>query len=171
MCVSTIRISNTGARSSMKLSEWAQVAEIVGGAAIIASLIFVGMQVGENTRVVKMAADRAIDQQNVALNISVVESPDFAALLVRGELDRGSLTTAERARFDNYSLARFGAYENVVGNFSEGFISDEEYQVWARHFEYRFDKPGYKQLWIELRSGYFPAFRSWADERYGISDE
>ena len=155
----------------MKLKEWAQVAEIVGGAAIIASLLFVGIQVRENTQVVIMTSDLAIDQQNVALNISVVESPDFADLLVKGEADLGALTAAERARFDNYCFARFGAYENVVGNFGKGFISDEEYDIWARHFEDRFDKPGYRQFWVENRNGYFPQFRSWADERYGIGIE
>jgi hypothetical protein len=155
----------------MKLSEWAHVAEIVGGVAIIASLIFVGLQVKENTRVVIMTSDRAIDQQNVALNISVVESSDFADILVRGESDRSSLNPAERARFDNYCFARLGAYENVVGNFSEGLITDEEYEVWANHFEERFDKPGYKQFWVDHRNGYFAMFRSWADERYKIGDE
>ena len=155
----------------MKLSEWAHIAEVVGGMAIIASLIFVGMQVQENTRVVKVTSDRAIDQQNVALNISVIESSDFSDILVRGESDRASLTPAERARFDNYCFARFGAYENVVGNFSEGFITYEEYEVWAEHFGHRFDKPGYRQFWIEHRNGYFSAFRSWADEQYGVSDE
>ena len=98
----------------MKLSEWAQVAEIVGGAAIIASLVFVGIEVRENTFVVRAQSDRAIDQQNVALNIVVAENADFAEILVRGEVDRGSLDPAELARFDNYCLARFGAYENVV---------------------------------------------------------
>jgi len=46
----------------MKLSEWANVAEIFGGAAIIASLIFVGLEVRENTQVVKLTSDRALDQ-------------------------------------------------------------------------------------------------------------
>ncbi len=35
----------------LKLSEWASVAEIIGGLAIVASLLFVGLEVRENTRV------------------------------------------------------------------------------------------------------------------------
>lgn len=154
----------------MKLSEWAHIAEIVGGAAIIASLVFVGIEVRENTQVVRAQSDRAIDQQNVALNMVVTESSDFAEILVRGEADRGSLNPADLARFDNYCFARFGAYENVVGNFSDGYISSQEFDVWTIHFEDRFHKPGYRQFWIEHRHGYFPKFRAWADARYGITD-
>lgn len=153
----------------MKLSEWAHAAEIVGGAAIIASLIFVGLQVRENTQVVKLTSDRAIDQQNLALNVSVANNPDLADILVRGEMDRDSLTDTERARFDNYCFSRFGGYENVIGNFDQGFVPVEEYEVWSIHFKYRFDKPGYRQFWLEYRHGYFPIFRAWADEQYGVT--
>ena len=152
----------------MKLSEWAQIAEIVGGAAIIASLVFVGIEVRENTSVVRAQFDRAIDQQNVSLNIVVAENADFAEVLVRAEVDRDSLDPAELARFDNYCLARFGAYENVVGNFSEGFVSSQEFDIWTRHFEDRFSRPGYRQCWLNYRDGYFPRFRAWADARFNV---
>ncbi len=153
----------------MKLEKWALVAEIVGALAIVLSLIFVGLEIRDSTRVTTLTLDRVLDQQNLALNLAITNSADFAELLVRGELDRDGLNTAERARFDNYCFSRFGGYENVVANFAEGFVSDDEYNVWAEHFRYRFDKPGYRQFWIEYRSGYFSSFRAWADEQFGIA--
>ena len=153
----------------MKLSEWAHIAEIVAGAAIIASLIFVGFEIRENTQVAILTSDRALDQQNLALNLSITNSADFADVLVRAESDRDSLIAVERARFDHYCFSRFGAYENVVANFAAGFGSDDEFEVWAQHFRDRFDKPGYRQFWIDYRSGYFLDFRAWVDEQYGIT--
>ena len=152
----------------MKLSEWAHVAEVIGGLAIVASLIFVGLEVRENTQVTRLTMDRTIDQQSIALNLSIVQSADFADILVRGELDRDSLSPAELARFDNYCLSRFGSYENLVGDFDAGFIGDKAFQLWAEHFEFRFGKPGYHQFWIAHRNVYFESFRRWGDSRYGI---
>jgi hypothetical protein len=152
----------------MKLSEWANVAEIVGGAAIIASLIFVGLEVRENTQVVKLTSDRALDQQNLVLNTSVANNQDLAEILVKGESDRDSLSEVERARFDNYCFSRFGAFENVIGNYSEGFVADNEYNVWSVYFKHRLGKQGYRQFWIEYRDGFFPTFRAWADQQYGM---
>jgi hypothetical protein len=40
----------------MKLSEWASIAEIVGAAAVVVSLIYVGLQVQDSTRAVRSAA-------------------------------------------------------------------------------------------------------------------
>ncbi len=153
----------------MKLEKWALVAEIVGALAIVLSLIFVGLEIRDSTRVTTLNLDRVLDQQNLALNLAITNSADFAELLVRGESDRDGLNTAERARFDNYCLSRFGAYENIVDDFAAGFIADDDYDVWAGHFKYRFDKPGYRQFWIEYRSQYFASFRAWADEQFGIS--
>ena len=152
----------------MKLSEWAHIAEVTGAVAIVASLIFVGLEVQENTRVNRLTMDRTIDQQSIALNLLIAESPDLADILVKGELDRDNLTPAEQARFDNYCLSRFGSYENIVGDYYAGFVADVEFQLWAKHFEFRFDKPGYRQFWIAHRNVYFESFRHWGDERYGI---
>jgi len=156
-------------KKHLTLDKWALIAEIVGGLAIVLSLIFVGLEIRENTRVTMLTSDRAVDQQNLALNLSVASSADFADLLVRGEADRSNLTEAERARFDNYCLSRFGAYENVVANFSGGLVPEEEYDIWGEHFRYRFDKPGYRQFWLDYRTRYFPVFRAWADEQFGIT--
>ena len=153
----------------MKLTEWADIAEIFGGAAIIASLIFIGVEVRENTRVTILTSDRALDQQNLVLNLAITNSADFADILVRAEFDRDSLTATERVRFDNYCLSRFAAYENVVANFGEGLIDDEDYDVWAALFKNRYGQPGYRQFWIEYRTVYFPKFRAWTDEQFGVS--
>lgn len=40
----------------LKLSEWANVAEIVGAAAVIISLVYVGYQVNDNTSAIRSAA-------------------------------------------------------------------------------------------------------------------
>jgi hypothetical protein len=86
--------------------------------------------------------------------------------LAKGESDRDSLSVVELARFDNYRFSRFGAFENVIGNFAEGFVPDKEYEVWAVYFRHRFGKKGYRQFWFENRDGFFASFRAWADEQY-----
>lgn len=134
---------------------------MIGGAAIVAALIFVGLEVRENTQVSTLTLDRMIDQQSVALNRSITASADFADILVRGEQDRDSFSPAE--------LARFGSYENLVGDFAAGSIGDKEFDLRARHFEFRCDKPGYRQFRVAHRNVYFESLRQWADERYGIA--
>ncbi len=78
--------------SKLKLSEWANIAEIIGGIAIVASLLFVGLEVRENTRVTILTSDRALDQQNLALNLQITNSPDFAEIVVRAEMNRDTLS-------------------------------------------------------------------------------
>lgn len=156
--------------TKLKLSEMAHLAEIIGGIGIVASLIFVGMQVRENTLLIGVNSDQTVDTQNLALNVAVAESADLADILVRGEADRESLSDVEKKRFDNYSFSRFGSYENVVGIFERGLMTQSDFDIWSRHFNDRFNRPGYRQFWIEYRDGYFPEFRIWADIQFEIED-
>ena len=127
----------------MRLEKYALIAEIVGAVAIVLSLVFVGLEIRENTRATILTSDRALDEQNLALNLAITNSSDFAELLVRAEMDRHGLDDQERARFDNYCFSRFGAFENVVANFAGGLVTADEYDVWAELFRRRFGKPGY----------------------------
>ena len=129
------------------------------------------MEINENTRITRLTSDRAIDEQNFGLNISVTNSSDFADILVRGEADRSSLSEVERARFDNYTFSRLGAYENVIANNRDGLMSETEFQVWTDLFQIRLGKPGYREFWQEYRMGYFPEFRAWADVQFEIDQE
>ena len=112
-------------------------------------------------------------QSAISLQVGLGPSPAHTDRRGRPPLRPAGRAITERrglnARFDNYCLSRFGAYENIVDDFAAGFIEDDDYDVWAGHFKYRFDKPGYRQFWIEYRSQYFANFRAWADEQFGIS--
>ena len=50
----------------LKLSEWASVAEIIGAAAVIVSLVYVGYQVNDNTSAIRSAAanDASVGMQS-----------------------------------------------------------------------------------------------------------
>jgi hypothetical protein len=63
------------------LAEWANVAEIVGAFAIVVSLVFVGVQIRDNTR----ATQNATFQQNVGYEIGIFEA---LSALDQGTLNR-----------------------------------------------------------------------------------
>jgi len=73
-----------------KLQEYALVAEIIGGVAIVISLVFVGVQVSQtaeetatNTTAIRASACQELTTQILNINNLRAENPDIAELVFK----------------------------------------------------------------------------------------
>lgn len=82
----------------LSLSEWASLAEVVGAAAVVVSLIFVGVQVRENTREMPAAnRQQLVGRAHQATN-SFALDPGLSAILAKVQ-NSESLTDAEAVQY------------------------------------------------------------------------
>jgi hypothetical protein len=85
-----------------------KISEIIGAIALVASLIFVGIQINQNTRAVRAQEDSFNWLPWLNVSEMVVSSSDFADILHRGQLGgHASLSEGEKIRFDAYISATF----------------------------------------------------------------
>lgn len=105
----------------MTIGEWAAIAEIVGALAVVASLVYLAVQIRQNTRQLSLnleAAELAAFERNVDSGNHVRElfilNEDIAALYARGIRGYLALDDTERLRFgmllSNIFSALQGAY-------------------------------------------------------------
>ena len=127
------------------------ILEAVGYGAIVASLVFVALEVRQNTSQMRTEAAYSINEALQALNESQYEDPSLVDLMIRGEQDFNSLGPVDSARFTRYQLTRLNLCEYILGLEDEGLpdvhIGYVEYIV--REFN---SKPGLAQ-WIEMIDG------------------
>jgi hypothetical protein len=101
----------------MKLKEFALVAEIISAVAIVASLIFVGLQIQQNSRIAQVNAYQDLTAQILNLNAANSQNPALAALHVKAR-NREELTEIE-----NYMLA-----QEMIGVIRHGDLAFLQYQ-------------------------------------------
>jgi len=89
------------------IQDWGAIGEIVGAIAVVASLVYLAIQIRQNTQqiVSKMEADRqeALEQNIGAANRIrelMLLNPDVAAIYSRGRKSYKNLDEAEKFRFD-----------------------------------------------------------------------
>jgi len=70
---------------SLKLSEWANVAEIVASVVIVASLVYVGLEVNQNTRALQNESYQFVLTALREGNDLLVTDADFYRIFVTGE--------------------------------------------------------------------------------------
>jgi len=122
----------------MSIQEWAALAEIIGAVAVVASLIYLAVQVRQNTHELSMSlksTELAAFERNVESGIRIREifilNPEILKLYARGGESYADLDEDEKLRFDlilrNVFSALQGAYvrQLTYGNDPANFAGSE----------------------------------------------
>jgi hypothetical protein len=128
------------------LSEITGIAEIVGSIGIIVSLIFVGLQVRQNTHQVESASYQALSNFVRAVN-ALGNTPQTADLVRRGFDDFQALSEDEKVQFDGMMGGLASYFAEVAQRYQQGTLSAQEYESLQRLFAQVFLSPGVKEWW------------------------
>ena len=80
------------------------IGEVVGGVAVIATLLYLAIQIRQNAQSVRNAASLSVNEGLAEINRRLSNDAEFADLWLRGLKDYRGLTNVERARFAAYAL-------------------------------------------------------------------
>ena len=122
----------------MSIQEWAAIAEIVGAVAVVASLVYLAVQIRQNTHGLAMslkstelaAFERNVEAGNRIREIFIL-NPDVSELFARGKDSYTDLGSSDKIRFgmllSNVFSAFQGAYirQLTYGNDPENFVGTE----------------------------------------------
>jgi hypothetical protein len=97
----------------MKLEKWGLVAEVISAIAIVLSLIFVGLQVKQNSDAQTQTGTQAVISGYNDGNRVLTTDPDLVCIFLRGAHDYSSLSGSERVRFSSFFLAMFNVQQQI----------------------------------------------------------
>lgn len=140
------------------------IAEGVGAAGMIASLLYVAIQVKASTRASAVESKfRSAQMQNDFVD-SLIESPDLNDLWLRGLTDLDSLSESDYYRFSNMSLKAFWLFSAGHFQYRTGALSESEWYETRAVLLYWLRRPGCQIWWTKLgRASFGPDFRDYID--------
>ena len=148
----------------MKLKKYALIAEIIGGLAVIMGLVFLGLELRQNTLTQRVTATQTlvVDYEN-AVDL-LTKDRRSACIYVRGSNGLENLTGIERYEFFVMWFHLLRAAEQLHYYSIEGMV---EQRIW-RGFQRQLDEvvryPGVREYW-ELRRDWY------SDELQGFIDQ
>ena len=117
--------------SSTRLQRYALIAEIIGGAAIVVSLIFVGYQVKQSTkeaelnrRALELATYQSLTQNFEGLHDPLVNDHEFATIWEKS-INSDLLTAVERRRLRAFAGRNFRHGDLAFNHFRQGSLNEE----------------------------------------------
>jgi len=150
------------------LADWAHVAEIFGGVAIIASLIFVGIELRQTTEQLILTSDIDADLANITLSVNIAANDELSDLVYRGERDPQSLTDQEMARFENIAVPRLAIWENTYQLYLFGNLTEADWKGWDAYYRLRWNFPGYAVVYRKFRGGFGNKSVGYFEDVFGL---
>ncbi len=131
----------------MTIQEMGALGEMIGGIAVVISLIYVGLQVRQNSNSVRAASQIALRQLGTEIT-SQLAAPDMARIYIQGLKDLSPLPAEDRVRFHSLMLSLFGVYEAYYFQVYFGIIP-QELQPTHNHAQalFHLQQPGVKEWW------------------------
>ena len=139
--------------------------EVLGLVAVAVSLVFVGLEVQQNT-----IASRAAAYHEHGIHLSnqwfaLAQDPALARIMFAGEDSWDELTEVEKAQLTYAYIAIFRNYETILLQVEEGLLDQDALDRlgWGEAFE-----PGYQvqMLWPEIAQYLNPHMREHLEEKF-----
>ncbi|WP_252258208.1 hypothetical protein [Erythrobacter aurantius] len=145
--------------SRERIEYWSLIAEIVAAAAVVVSLVFVGVQLrSANVIAVRDEANATMLQWS-NIRRSIYSDETVAEIFNRGLADPASLDETERVRFDNLMTEYSWGTWHIWDRIAAGLIPESHWEKGAgSHFLLVLCTPGGRESWQEISVTMPPGF-------------
>ena len=122
-----------------KINEWLQVVGMFG---VIASLVFVGLQLKQTQQIALSNTYQARSDASVESLVAVMGSPEFLSASAKVYADRSDeLSMQEAVAWEYFMGANMTMFENNHQQYEMGFLSEEHWQRNVAELECTFELP------------------------------
>ena len=144
----------------MSLEQAAYLSQIIGALAVLASLLFVGLQIRQNTKSQKVVAVDSLSAAIAAINVPAMESPELGEALAKATQDWGSASREQRIIAHYFLFSYFKLAENAWYQQRAHVLDREQWAGWETMMRTYYHTPGVQTAWWpRRRSAYSPAFQ------------
>lgn len=146
------------------------VAELVGAAGVVITLLYLALQVRQNTKALRAATFQAVIDYATGFAETVARDGDLAAIFQRGMADFESLSESERFRFHFQLIALLRRYENFHYQSRMGLLDDDQWEGLRSSLNHLMLRPGSRTWWISNSFLFNSSFRKFLEARFAAND-
>lgn len=150
-----------------KLEVCARVAEIAGAIAVVVSVVYLAVQIRDNTRLLRSQAHfnaLSLGQRPIEF---LIDNDTLAGVVAQCDADFDHTPPIAQDRCLNYYFLELNAWEYMFYQNLDGSIPHEFWVGSDAYFKSLMaTKPGIRRAWRKFELGFDEPFRSYANEEY-----
>ena len=148
----------------MSLQDWGALGELIGGVAIIVSLLYVGLQIKQGTDATHAAANQAFSAQYSEMILQIAK-PEFREIFWRGITGLKNLQGSENAAFMSLMAAIFRTYETFFFERTEGRFTSKMWDGYAAQLNDLYNNEGVREYWALRKHQFSDEFAAFLESQ------
>lgn len=149
----------------MTLNDLYLVSQIAVALIGVPTLVFLAVQVRQNTKQLRANASHQFLETNKDLNIAMVGNKEAAGVYVRGIKDFGALDEAERLQFILWTGQYYQTFSNMFDLWKGGALPETAWRPVRKHLIDMLAMPGTRHVWESFaRDALPPDFIAYGDK-------
>ena len=144
------------------------IGELVGATAVIGSMLYVAVQIRQNTEESRISRSQNLLTATSDANALIATDPDLARIVKEGTFDFDALSALDRIRFSTFFFSfmakfDFAYHQNLTGNIDRTFWRQTDNDI-ATFIQL----PGTRRWWAQDKIRFSPGFREYVDKRIEV---
>ena len=152
----------------MSLQDLGSIGEFFGGLAVLVSLVYLALQIRQNTTSVRAATSASVSESLSSFSETIISHPELARLWFQGIGEYDSLEDQARHQFGLALLTYMRRVENAFYQHARGFVDPDHWQTTERLLTRMMSNPGVLRWWSESKSRFSDRFVEFVERH--ISD-
>lgn len=148
----------------MNLNDLANLGQVIGALAVVVSLIYVALQIRQNTSAVRSATSQTVHEHFANWYHLLASDAELAEMAVKGLRDYGSLSEAEKVRFIALFMAFLSYSQNAFLKWREKLLAPPLWLGWELVIMNLVCAPGGKELWKDRGYLFGEEFRRYVED-------
>ena len=148
----------------MTLEEFNYIAEIIASLAVIASLIYIGLEVRQNTAAMQAAGRQAYVDSQASLVSLINSSSTLADILHRGANGMSNIKDGEIIQFGAFLDQAFITFETFYFQWKAGVLDTRLWSIYRHAIADFMVQTGQQQWWETKRHWYDQEFQEYVNQ-------
>ena len=144
------------------------IRETLTALGVIASMVFVGMEIRQNTTVARAQVRQFLTENHREINIGLATDPTLLSVIA-DRLYPSDVRSADERRMEWAMFAVLRHLENVLLQVQEGVIDESVYHSYGWVDVPMYGTPEFREWWVARRTRFHPDFVAAFEAEYDLT--
>ena len=145
--------------AKLKLADWAHFSEIAASIVVVLSIIYLGLEINQNTIALQNESHLAVNQTLSQFDVAAAMDQEFHQILTTATRAPSEVSEEEFARYSTFITPRIGIWEYMFLAKRKDAIGESTWEAFDPYFKSMICTNGYRLVWREAETGFAESFR------------
>lgn len=149
------------------LEQLGDIGDFIGGIGVVATLIYLAVQVRQNTRqldqatkTISASSHQGLTELMTALRSTLLRDKELSALVVGARGGLAELDEVDRYRFGLIAGMVFRLFDNIHQQHTLGLLTESQWDNWALLLHQNLASTGFREYWRDNSQYYSVGFQA-----------